>query len=187
MRQEQLPGPGLRQGEARRRWCGCTSRVESRRTGTRRRRIAPSASRATPSRSALRDRDLPESGVRRRLCTGTRPAPPSPAPLPRRRMRQSDLRRQSVEHLTRPPTRIVPRVSRCRFRSPINEHARTSPHFLDGIVHQPDGGAVTRQMPIAVFSEADVRRLEAMWLLDACGTLHQEGILEDHEYEAKRL
>jgi hypothetical protein len=59
--------------------------------------------------------------------------------------------------------------------------------FLDCIVHQPDGGAVTRQMPIAVFSEADVRRLEAIRLLDACGTLHQEGILDDHEYEAKRL
>ncbi|HSP27533.1 MAG TPA: hypothetical protein VLN74_03210, partial [Ilumatobacteraceae bacterium] len=53
--------------------------------------------------------------------------------------------------------------------------------------HQPDGGAVTGQMPIAVFSEADVRRLEAMWLLDACGTLHREGILDDHEYQAKRL
>ena len=59
--------------------------------------------------------------------------------------------------------------------------------FLDGIVHQRDGGAVTEQMPIPVFSEVDVRRLEAMWLLDACGALHREGILDDHEYEAKCL
>ncbi len=61
------------------------------------------------------------------------------------------------------------------------------PASPDGIVRQPDGGAVTRQMPIPVFSEGDVRRLETIRLLDACGTLHREGILDDHEYEAKRL
>ena len=43
------------------------------------------------------------------------------------------------------------------------------------------------QMPIPVFSEGDVRRLEAVRLLDACWSLHRDGILADDEYEAKRL
>ena len=46
---------------------------------------------------------------------------------------------------------------------------------------------MTGQMPIPVFSEGDVPRLEAVRLLDACWTLHREGILDDHEYDSKRL
>jgi hypothetical protein len=45
---------------------------------------------------------------------------------------------------------------------------------------------MTGQMPIPVFSEGDVPRLEAVRLLDACWTLHRAGILDDHEYRAKR-
>lgn len=47
--------------------------------------------------------------------------------------------------------------------------------------------SVAEQVAISPFTVADIRRLETRGLLDACGSLHREGILDDHEYEAKRL
>jgi hypothetical protein len=59
----------------------------------------------------------------------------------------------------------------------------------DGTVHHSavELASVAEQLPISPFTAADVRRLEARGLLDACRSLHREGILDDHEYEAKRL
>lgn len=59
----------------------------------------------------------------------------------------------------------------------------------DGTIRHPTVEVTPRggQVPISPFTAAEVRELEARGLLDACGRLHREGILDDREYEAKRL
>lgn len=57
----------------------------------------------------------------------------------------------------------------------------------DDVVHRPDVAAVTGHVVVPAFAVGDIRWIEAIRLLDACRTLHREGILEDDEYEAKRV
>ena len=63
-------------------------------------RGASSTGRAAPCGTAVRVRDLRRSGVRRRLRTGTCPAPPGPTTLQVDRVHQPDLRGEPHDPLT---------------------------------------------------------------------------------------
>ncbi len=89
-----------------------------RRIERRSRRGTAPASGAASHRSGVRGGELPEPAVRRRLRGGTRPPPPGASALQVARVRQPDLRRQSLEPLT------IPAVSGCGSRCSVTPLGR---------------------------------------------------------------